>query len=234
MLIGLFAGAILMRHTLVNLTPSFNAVFSLVGFRVDIPGDGLKIVSKKPSREKRDGKDVTIINGRIVNVSSDERKVPEIVISAIDSNGKTVSDTDVITEPSLVYFGYTFCPDVCPMDAIRNAEAVDVLEENGQMVTPVFISIDPKRDTPEVIGDYAEAVHPRMVGLTGSAEQVKAASRAYRTYYKAHDSSDEYYLVDHSTMTYLVLPEHGVVEFFRRDASPEAMAEKSACFIDKI
>ena len=152
----------------------------------------------------------------------------------LDSNGKTVSDTDVITEPSLVYFGYTFCPDVCPMDAIRNAEAVDVLEENGQMVTPVFISIDPKRDTPEVIGDYAEAVHPRMVGLTGSAEQVKAASRAYRTYYKAHDSSDEYYLVDHSTMTYLVLPEHGVVEFFRRDASPEAMAEKSACFIDKI
>jgi protein SCO1 len=152
----------------------------------------------------------------------------------LDSNGKTVSDTDVITEPSLVYFGYTFCPDVCPMDAVRNAEAVDVLEENGQMVTPVFISIDPKRDTPEVIGDYAEAVHPRMVGLTGSAEQVKAASRAYRTYYKAHDSSDEYYLVDHSTMTYLVLPEHGVVEFFRRDASPEAMAEKSACFIDKI
>ena len=73
-----------------------------------------------------------------------------------------------------------------------------------------------------------------MVGLTGSAEQVKAASRAYRTYYKAHDSSDEYYLVDHSTMTYLVLPEHGVVEFFRRDASPEVMAEKSACFIDKI
>ena len=152
----------------------------------------------------------------------------------LDSNGKTVSDTDVITEPSLVYFGYTFCPDVCPMDAVRNAEAVDVLEENGQMVTPVFISIDPKRDTPEVIGDYAEAVHPRMVGLTGSAEQVKAASRAYRTYYKAHDSSDEYYLVDHSTMTYLVLPEHRVVEFFRRDASPEAMAEKSACFIDKI
>ena len=152
----------------------------------------------------------------------------------LDSNGKTVSDTDVITEPSLVYFGYTFCPDVCPMDAVRNAEAVDVLEENGQMVTPVFISIDPKRDTPEVIGDYAEAVHPRMVGLTGSAEQVKAASRAYRTYYKAHDSSDEYYLVDHSTMTYLVLPEHGVVEFFRRDASPEVMAEKSACFIDKI
>ena len=119
------------------------------------------------------------------------------------------------------------------MDTIRNAEAVDVLEENGKIAIPVFISIDPKRDTPEVVGDYAEAIHPRMIGLTGLAEQVKAASRAYRTYYKAHDDDDEYYLVDHSTMTYLVLPEHGVVDFFRRDVDPEALAAKAACFIDK-
>ena len=153
--------------------------------------------------------------------------------SLLDSGGKTVTDADVITAPSLVYFGYTFCPDVCPMDTIRNAEAVDVLEENGKITTPVFISIDPKRDTPEVVGDYAEAIHPRMIGLTGTADQVKAASRAYRTYYKAHDGDDEYYLVDHSTMTYLVLPEHGVVEFFRRDVGPEALAAKAACFIDK-
>ena len=151
----------------------------------------------------------------------------------LDSAGKTVTDADVITAPSLVYFGYTFCPDVCPMDTIRNAEAVDVLEKNGKTATPVFISIDPKRDTPEVVGDYAEAIHPRMIGLTGSPEQVKAASRAYRTYYKAHDDDDDYYLVDHSTMTYLVLPEHGVVEFFRRDVGPEALAAKAACFIDK-
>lgn len=151
----------------------------------------------------------------------------------LDSAGQTVTDADVITAPSLVYFGYTFCPDVCPMDTIRNAEAVDVLEENGKTATPVFISIDPKRDTPEVVGDYAEAIHPRMIGLTGSPEQVKAASRAYRTYYKAHDDDDDYYLVDHSTMTYLVLPEHGVVEFFRRDVGPEALAAKAACFIDK-
>ena len=153
--------------------------------------------------------------------------------SLLDSAGQTVTDSDVITAPSLLYFGYTFCPDVCPMDTIRNAEAIDVLEENGKTATPVFISIDPKRDTPEVVGDYAEAIHPRMIGLTGSAEQVKAASRAYRTYYKAHDGDDEYYLVDHSTMTYLVLPEHGVVEFFRRDVGPEALAAKAACFIDK-
>ncbi|MDW3223669.1 MAG: SCO family protein [Paracoccaceae bacterium] len=150
----------------------------------------------------------------------------------VNSRGETVTDTDVITEPSIVYFGYTFCPDVCPIDTARNAEAVDVLAENNISVTPVFISIDPKRDTPEVVGDFAENLHERMIGLTGSPEQVKAASEAYRTYYKAHDDDDEYYLVDHSTFSYLVLPEHGFVEFFRRETSVDDMVKTVSCFAE--
>ena len=150
----------------------------------------------------------------------------------VNAAGETVTDTDVITEPALLYFGYTFCPDVCPLDVQRNAIAVDVLQERGMSVTPVFISIDPKRDTPEVVGDYAANMHERMVGLTGSAEQVKAASQAYRTYYKAQEGDEDYYLVDHSTFSYLVLPDHGFVEFFRREASPEQMADTVACFIE--
>jgi len=152
----------------------------------------------------------------------------------VNAQGETVTDADVFTEPSLVYFGYTFCPDVCPFDVSRNAEAVDLLAERGISVTPVFISIDPERDTPEVVGDFAYNMHEKMIGLTGSPEQVQAASQAYRTYYKKQDSEDEFYLVDHSTFTYLVLPEQGFVEFFRRDVTPEDMAEKSACFIDKM
>lgn len=152
----------------------------------------------------------------------------------LNTEGQTVTEKDVITEPTLVYFGYTFCPDVCPLDAARNAEVVDLLADKRRSATPVFISIDPKRDTPEVMKDYAKWLHPKMIGLTGSAEQVKAASKAYRTYYKSHEADDdEFYLVDHSTMTYLVLPEHGFVEFFRRDQSAEAIAEKSMCFIDR-
>ncbi|MCR9127373.1 MAG: SCO family protein [Rhodobacteraceae bacterium] len=150
----------------------------------------------------------------------------------IDSAGRTVTDVDVITGPSLIYFGYTFCPDVCPLDVARNALTVDVLEEQGLTVTPVFISVDPARDTPAVVGDFAANLHENMIGLTGSPEQIKAASAAYKTYYKAHPAEDEYYLVDHSTFSYLVFPEHGFVEFFRRDLEPEAMAEKIACFID--
>ena len=150
----------------------------------------------------------------------------------VNAQGETVTDKDVLTEPSLLYFGYTFCPDVCPLDTARNAEAVDVLQERGKSITPIFISIDPQRDTPEVVGEFASNLHERMIGLTGSEKQVKAASQSYKTYYKAHPAEDDYYLVDHSTFSYLVLPEHGFVEFFRRDISPEQMADQIGCFID--
>ncbi|MEY4982962.1 MAG: hypothetical protein RIR62_1228 [Pseudomonadota bacterium] len=150
----------------------------------------------------------------------------------VDQTGKTVTDRDVFTKPSLVYFGYTFCPDICPLDAQRNAEAVDILESKGLEVTPVFISIDPARDTPEVLADFAGNLHPRMIGLTGTEEQVKAASQAYRTFYRKQDGDDpEFYLMDHSTFTYLVLPETGFAEFFRRDDTAQQMAERTACFL---
>lgn len=152
----------------------------------------------------------------------------------VNASGDTVSDKDVITEPTLIYFGYTFCPDVCPMDVDRNAAAVEILEERGQSVTPVFISIDPERDTPEVVGEFAEVMHPRMIGLTGSPEQIKAASIAYRTYYKAHPKVDDEYLVDHSTFSYLVMPEQGFVEYFRRETTPDQMADKIGCFVDNV
>lgn len=150
----------------------------------------------------------------------------------VNHKGETVTDKDVLTSPSLLYFGYTFCPDVCPLDTARNAEAVDLLDERGISVTPVFISIDPKRDTPQVVGEFAENLHDRMIGLTGSPEQVKAASKAYKTYYKAHPAEDEYYLVDHSTFSYLVLPGHGFVQYYRRDMTPADMADSIGCFVN--
>jgi protein SCO1/2 len=150
-----------------------------------------------------------------------------------DENGKTVTDKDVITGPTLVYFGYTFCPDVCPLDAARNAEAVDILESDGKIVTPVFISFDPERDTPEVLRDFTDAMHPRMIGLTGTPDQVKAASAAYKTFYqKQVDGDPKYYLMDHSTFSYLMMPEVGFVDFFDRDISAANMAKKLGCFVD--
>ena len=152
----------------------------------------------------------------------------------MDEAGATVTDAEVIDEPALIYFGYTYCPDICPMDVARNVETVTLLEDRGYSVKPVFITIDPERDTPEQLAEFTDYLHPRMVGLTGSAEQIKAASKAYRTYYNAHKSGedDEFYLVDHSTFSYLTLPESGFVEFFRRDQTSDQMADSIACFLD--
>lgn len=152
--------------------------------------------------------------------------------SLVDPTGATVTDAEVLTKPSLIYFGYTFCPDVCPLDAARNAESVDILEEQGFDVTPVFITVDPERDTPQVMGEFAANLHPKMVGLTGSPEQVRAASQAYKTFYRKQEGGDpDYYLVDHSTFTYLTLPGVGFVDFFRRDDTADQMAERVACFV---
>lgn len=150
----------------------------------------------------------------------------------INGDGKTVTDKDVITKPSLVYFGYTFCPDVCPLDNARNADATDILAKRGYDVQPVFISIDPKRDTPAVVKEYAANFGPKMIGLTGTEEQVKAASKAYKTYFKIQDPTKEYYLIDHSTFTYLVFPKTGFADFFKREDTPQQIADRVACFID--
>jgi protein SCO1/2 len=149
----------------------------------------------------------------------------------VNQDGVTVTDAEVIDRPSILYFGYTFCPDVCPLDAARNVTAVEILQEQGLEVKPVFISIDPERDTPEALAAFVGNLHPQMVGLTGTPEQVRAASQAYRTFYQKQDTDDEFYLMDHSTFSYLVLPGHGFVEFFRRETTPEAMAESLACFV---
>jgi protein SCO1/2 len=152
----------------------------------------------------------------------------------VDGQGRTVTDRDLITEPAILYFGFATCPDVCPLDLARNAQAVDLLEEQGIEATPVFVTIDPERDTPEVVASYAEAFHPRMVGLTGSDEQVDAAAKAYRVYYARQGDDPETYLMDHSSFSYLVLPEVGFVDFVNRDEPPEAVAGRMACFVKAV
>lgn len=150
-----------------------------------------------------------------------------------DENGQRVTDRQVFDRPSILYMGYTYCPDVCPMDTARNAVAVDLLEERGMSVKPVFISVDPARDTPEQLRFFTDAIHPEMLGLTGTVEEVTAVSQAWRGYFRINDSEDKVnYLVDHTTNSFLVLPEHGTVEFFTRDVSPEEMADRVACFIE--
>ncbi len=150
-----------------------------------------------------------------------------------DENGTRVSDQEVFAKPSLLYFGYTFCPDVCPLDAARNGEATALLEEKGIEINPLFVTVDPARDTLEVLRSFTDAMHPRMTGLTGSTEEIDAVAKGWRTYFKLNNQDDaENYLVDHMTNTFLVMPGKGTVEFFGRDVTPEEMADRVGCFVE--
>lgn len=151
--------------------------------------------------------------------------------SLVDHTGTLVSDSDVIDRPALIYFGFTYCPDVCHIDNARNVTAVDILAEEGHDVTPIFISVDPGRDTPEVMADYVGGMHPDMIGLTGSEDQVRSAMAAYRVVANRMDDDPEFYNISHSVFTYFVTPEDGFVTFFRRDTGPEEMARDVACYL---
>jgi protein SCO1/2 len=148
------------------------------------------------------------------------------------ASGKTVTEKDVIQGPTLVYFGYTFCPDVCPLDMDRNGQVADILEERGMDIRIAFISVDPARDMPAVVADFASNIHPKAIGLTGTDAQVKVAADAYRAYFKKQDAEDEFYLVDHSAFTYLMLPGQGFMEFYKHAAPADGVAENVACYLD--
>ena len=152
----------------------------------------------------------------------------------VDQTGTTMTDEEVITGPTLVYFGYGFCPDVCPIDNARNVAAVDLLAERGIDATPVFITVDPARDTPDFMADYTANMHPEMIGLTGSPEQIAAAADAYRVVYSRNGDDPDYYLMNHSAFTYLMMPQMGFVTFFNRDATPAQVADQTACAVRQI
>lgn len=150
----------------------------------------------------------------------------------LDGNGETVTEANFKGQYMLVYFGYTYCPDVCPTALQVMAQALDQLPaETSAKITPIFISVDPERDTPEHVGQYVTHFYPTLVGLTGSPEQVKAAAAAYRIYYakvEEKGADPDAYLMDHSAITYLMGPDGAFLSHFGHDTTPEQMAERLA------
>jgi len=126
----------------------------------------------------------------------------------------------------LVFFGFTNCPDVCPTELTTMAAALDTLGPKAEGVVPVFVTVDPERDTPEVVGLYAQAFHPRMVGLTGSAEQIAQAAKAFRVYYKKAPQKDGAYSMDHSAFVYMMGPDWQVLDILPPQMSPQDMAQR--------
>ncbi len=147
--------------------------------------------------------------------------------SLVDGDGRPVTDQTWRGKYMLVYFGYTFCPDVCPTTLTAVADAMDKMGPKADRLQPLFITVDPKRDTPEVVKRYAEAFGPKMVGLTGSASQIAAAAKAYRVYYAEHrtGTGPDDYSMDHSSVLYLMGPDGRFIAPLRADQTgPEIAA----------
>ena len=144
----------------------------------------------------------------------------------VDQDGKTVTDADLKGKWSLVYFGYTHCPDACPTALNDIAIALDELGSKRSAVRPVFITVDPERDTPEVLKAYVTAFDAPILALTGTPEEVARAAKGYRVYYAKHPEAGGDYSMDHSSVIYVMDPEGRFTASFTHQSAPEEIAER--------
>ncbi len=151
-----------------------------------------------------------------------------------DHHGKTVTDKTYLGQYLLVYFGYGYCPDVCPTELANIAAAMDDLGDKANKVTPLFITVDPERDTPQFLADYVANFHPRMVGLTGTPAQIKAVAKEYKVYYaKSQRPGQKDYLMDHTSFVYLMGPDGRFLTLFRGQTDPKAIAQAITHFMSE-
>eukprot|EP00842_Homolaphlyctis_polyrhiza_P006442 jgi/Hompol1/679/HPOL_002515-RA len=159
--------------------------------------------------------------------------------SLVDHTGRPVTDMDYRGKYILLYFGYTFCPDVCPEELEKMAEIVDAMESkegfSQETILPIFVSCDPKRDSVESIREYLKAhapsdFHPKFIGLTGTYNQIRRIAKAYRLYFsappKAVDDDETDYLVDHSIFFYLINPDGQYVAHYGKNETAETVTNK--------
>ena len=148
--------------------------------------------------------------------------------SLVGADGKPVTDRDFRGRYMLIFFGFTHCPDICPAELQVIAQALEQLGDKAKNVVPIFITLDPERDTPEAMGNYLKSFGPNFVGLTGSPEAIAAAAKAYRVAYSKVENKDSAgdYSVDHSALVYLMDPEGRYVTHFSYGLSADQMAEK--------
>ncbi|HEY7809786.1 MAG TPA: SCO family protein [Allosphingosinicella sp.] len=147
-----------------------------------------------------------------------------------DQDGRQVSDASFKGKYRIVYFGFASCPDVCPTDLAQIGQALRLFEKNdparAAKVQPIFISVDPERDTPPKLKEYAAAFHPRLVALTGTPEQVKAAAKGYAIYYAKVPADNGEYLMDHQRIFYLMDPDGKPIAILPHEKNAQAIADE--------
>ncbi|XP_059668014.1 protein SCO1 homolog 1, mitochondrial isoform X2 [Cornus florida] len=144
----------------------------------------------------------------------------------VNHDGKSVTERDFLGKWTLIYFGFTHCPDICPDELQKLAAAIDkIKEKSGFEIVPVFISVDPERDTVEQVSEYVKEFHPKLIGLTGNKDEVQKTARAYRVYYMKTEEEGSDYLVDHSIIMYLMDPNMEFVKFFGKNNDVDTLSD---------
>ena len=143
-----------------------------------------------------------------------------------DQDGKPRASSDFAGKYQLIYFGYTFCPDVCPTTLALMGAALDRLGPTQDRIVPVFITIDPERDTPDAIKKYVAAFGPQFIGLTGTPDQIAKVEKEFRVYAKKGPVENGTYAMDHSSVMYLMGPDGKLVSFYDEATTPEDLAQK--------
>ena len=139
-----------------------------------------------------------------------------------NQNGETVTQEDFENEYRLIYFGFTYCPAICPTELQKISTALNELGDKGDDITPVFITVDPERDTVDVMRQYVELFHPNMVGLTGTIEQIEQAKKSYKIYAaKVKDDTMSDYTMDHSSFIYFIDNQNNLLRIFKVDDTAE-------------
>ena len=149
----------------------------------------------------------------------------------VNQDGRTVTDRDFAGRYRIMYFGYTYCPDVCPTDAAAIGKGLAILDKSdpdlAKRIVPVFVSVDPERDTPQVLKTFVAAFHPRMIGLTGTPAQIAAVTTEYGVFAGKGDAQPGGgYLVNHSRTTYLMSPDGKPLALLPSEKGPQAVADE--------
>ncbi len=144
----------------------------------------------------------------------------------VAADGQTVTDKTYRGKWLLVYFGYTFCPDVCPTTLGNIAQALAKLGPEAEKISPLFITVDPKRDTPKVMGNYVKSFDPRIIGLSGSADEIAAVTKEYHVYAAPQPGEGGNYLVDHSSFIYLMTPQGAFAKVMPGNTMGAALADQ--------
>lgn len=181
---------------------------------------------------------ITVMGTRVINVNRSQGDSGTALIggtfSLTDTNGRTVTQADLKGHYSLVYFGFTHCPDICPTSLLTIENALDTLGPKGKAITPYFITLDPERDTQEELGKYVKHFGERFVGLVGTAEETKQVADAYKVYYSKVEQTGSAmgYSIDHSGFIYLMGPDGHYLAHFPHSISEQALAEALASHLD--